>query len=497
MSGLKKHKDLTNIHRVQCFEYANAAARAAATGFVPADIGKVARDIDTNCFWVLVDDAPITWEEITNKTIPPDTDIKVAVSTNDTTAGFLDDELTVSVGTNATSAIEKSITNPSADEKLNIQIDPDRINTDRLVAVDSGDTAGELETKLVPGANITITKTGPVGNRQLEISTDSELTQDCPAVQVRRTTDQTFTATYTDVTFDQTDVETFPGTIEHDNTNTDRILLKEDGLYRIHYHSQTNVNAQGMFNYRVRANDTTVLNGSISYREDGGDTFPNGLSFSYEATAGDFVSLQIQNTGGSGVMEAPIILTVEKCAGAKGDKGDTGSGSNITLESNDVPVPNTPHSIINFATPDFTVTDNGGGQATIALGAPANVFGTEFAEAESLSESSTGSTAFQNKVSLVTGIVPAGRYRVGYSYRWRHSSTSGDFSARVEENNSIERMYHQQEPQDSGTNQAHRVGGFFNTTLTNASHQFDLDFREQSGGTAFISEARLEFWRVS
>ena len=496
MSGLKKHKDLTNIHRVQCFEYADAATRAAATGFVPADIGKVARDIDTNCFWVLVDDDPATWEEITNKTIPPDTDIKVAVSASDTTAGFLFDELTVSVGTNPTAALEKSITNPGFDEKLNIQLDPDRINTDRLVAVDSGDTAGELETKLVAGANISITKTGPVGNRQLEISTDAEISQDCPAVQVRRTTDQTFTGTYTDVTFDQTDVETEPGTIEHDNTNTDRIQLKETGLYRIHYHSQTNINSQGVFNYRVRANDTDVIDGSMSFREDGGDTFPNGLSFSYEATAGDFISLQIQNSGGSGVLEAPVIMTVEKCAGAKGDKGDTGSGSSITLQADDVTVPGGPHDTLNFSD-DFTVTDNGSGKATVDLATPVSVFGSEYAEAESLGESSTGSATFQNKVSLVTGVVPAGRYRVGYSYRWRHSSTSGDFNARIEENNTTERMYHQQEPQDSGTNQAHRVGGFFNTTLTNASHQFDLDFREQSGGTAFISEARLEFWRIS
>lgn len=56
-----------------------------------------------------------------------DTDVKVKVSATDTTSGYLNDELTVSNGTNPTSALEKSITSPSGDEKLNIKFDQTKI----------------------------------------------------------------------------------------------------------------------------------------------------------------------------------------------------------------------------------------------------------------------------------------------------------------------------------------------------------------------------------
>jgi hypothetical protein len=57
-----------------------------------------------------------------------DTDVKVKVSAADTTAGYLNDELTVSNGTNPTNPLEKSITSPGGDEKLNIQFDQTKLS---------------------------------------------------------------------------------------------------------------------------------------------------------------------------------------------------------------------------------------------------------------------------------------------------------------------------------------------------------------------------------
>jgi hypothetical protein len=56
------------------------------------------------------------------------TDEKVKVSSADTTAGYLNTEITVSNGTNPTSALEKTITSPAADEKLNFQFDQSKIS---------------------------------------------------------------------------------------------------------------------------------------------------------------------------------------------------------------------------------------------------------------------------------------------------------------------------------------------------------------------------------
>jgi hypothetical protein len=61
------------------------------------------------------------------------TDEKVKVSAADTTPGYLNDEFTVSNGTNTTSPLEKSITNPAADEKLNIKFDETKVNHNNLL----------------------------------------------------------------------------------------------------------------------------------------------------------------------------------------------------------------------------------------------------------------------------------------------------------------------------------------------------------------------------
>lgn len=53
--------DSSNVHRAHAFEYANAAARTAATGMAPADVGKLALQLDTMALWILSDDSPVTW----------------------------------------------------------------------------------------------------------------------------------------------------------------------------------------------------------------------------------------------------------------------------------------------------------------------------------------------------------------------------------------------------------------------------------------------------
>lgn len=43
--------------------YADAATRAAATGFIANDIGRVAWQLDNDTFWMLKDETP-TWVQI-------------------------------------------------------------------------------------------------------------------------------------------------------------------------------------------------------------------------------------------------------------------------------------------------------------------------------------------------------------------------------------------------------------------------------------------------
>lgn len=59
------HKNITlgDQHFLQQWEPANAAARTALV-VTASDVGKVARQLDTNVFYLLMDDSPMTWADI-------------------------------------------------------------------------------------------------------------------------------------------------------------------------------------------------------------------------------------------------------------------------------------------------------------------------------------------------------------------------------------------------------------------------------------------------
>jgi hypothetical protein len=63
MSTPIEHLDipLEERHAPHNWEYADATAREAATGFVPEDIGRQALQLDDFSRWTLIDDDPATW----------------------------------------------------------------------------------------------------------------------------------------------------------------------------------------------------------------------------------------------------------------------------------------------------------------------------------------------------------------------------------------------------------------------------------------------------
>ncbi len=63
---MTEHEDLPydENHLSYSLSYADVTAREAAS-LLPADIGRIARQLDTETYWMLVDDSPLTWKEIT------------------------------------------------------------------------------------------------------------------------------------------------------------------------------------------------------------------------------------------------------------------------------------------------------------------------------------------------------------------------------------------------------------------------------------------------
>ena len=62
-TGLHKDLAITELHRIQSLEFADATARGAYAA-TAADVGRVCQQLDTNAFYILQDDSPLTWEQI-------------------------------------------------------------------------------------------------------------------------------------------------------------------------------------------------------------------------------------------------------------------------------------------------------------------------------------------------------------------------------------------------------------------------------------------------
>lgn len=88
MSGT--HKNQTENHRPHTWEFANAAARIAFTGYTAPttdSVGKWARQLDDNSYWTLTDDSPITWSAVTGGASSTDFTAHVALDSTQTVHG--------------------------------------------------------------------------------------------------------------------------------------------------------------------------------------------------------------------------------------------------------------------------------------------------------------------------------------------------------------------------------------------------------------------------
>lgn len=253
------------------------------------------------------------------------------------------------------------------------------------------DAKGDL---LVATADDIVTRL-PVGTDDQVLSADSaEATglkwvdssggtpSDQPAFSARKDGDQTLTGSYADVTSWLT-----PDEITSDfsfDTLTGVVTINTTGLYLVHFATTTEVST-----------GTDRSGSRIKMQRDAGvgyNDIPSSIQGMYnrnatsgytnaawsrvlELSSGDMLKMQaIQDSGVDTVFleSDSTIMNIVKLSGTKGDKGDTGSGSNITVEDEGTPVTGTPHSILDFKGALVAATNAGGGQADISIGGDAN-----------------------------------------------------------------------------------------------------------------------------
>jgi len=310
-------------------------------------------------------------------------------------------------------------------------------------------------------------------------------------VQSQRTTNVTFATSWADVTIDTTDYESDFAVLEHNDSNRARFDIKESGYYQLSYQFTALETGGARLSSRLYKNNSTVVLGSDRFMEVGTDVL-NAVCVT-QFNAGDYFTLQLLRTGGTtGTGYANIVVYAIKLGGSKGEKGEPGSGTTLTLKDNGTLVTGTPHATLNFDG-GMDVVNDGAGQATVFI-----IFGRWIAQAASDALSTTTSTTYQQKLRLSTGPIEAGTYRVGWMYDWQITSTNSNFDGRVQLNDTTLLMAHLEEAQDSATGQRHQVSGFAYVTLTAATHNIDIDYRtSNAAATARIQNARLEIWRVN
>ena len=328
------------------------------------------------------------------------------------------------------------------------------------------------------------------------------------ALQIRRTTSYTLTSSYVDITFNTTDVETDPSIIEHNNSNTDRIDIKEDGTYLITYGGTGRTQASNdtcRIEGQVTVDDGAAIAGSYALSGTFEDTSIDGAyeavddylshTFLAELTAGEFITLQFRyqpGADGADILANTASFKVVRLEGLRGDRGPAGAGSTVIIQDEGVDLPNTPHSIINFVGDAVEATDSTG-VATITIEG-GTFSGSEFQQVSSEGESTTTSGSWQQKLRLTTSNLDSGTYRIGWYCEFTTDDGSEECEVQVELNDTTQLAYVLEEPNPVTAWEI--LAGFKYESLSGVN-TIDIDFANPSAGTSSIRRARLEIWRVS
>jgi hypothetical protein len=137
------------------------------------------------------------------------------------------------------------------------------------------------------------------------------------------------------------------------------------------------------------------------------------------------------------------------------------------------------------------------------------MFGLFIGSSEETTAGTTTSTTFQQFMRYTTPSVAAGDYLIQWFYIWNHDATTSDFEGRVQVDDTTDLIdpsgtgIHKAEPKDAagggvgGSTQRYTASGMREVTLTAATHNIDIDYRTDVGGTSStIYHGVIVVWRV-
>ena len=262
-------------------------------------------------------------------------------------------------------------------------------------------------------------------------------------------------------------------------------------------------------NSRTQSECRLEINTGVTWNAVGGTTSEmylrqtnfgaTGMFFAaLDLNVGDKVRMNLRRQSGSSPVTTQAngsslsLLKIKGTKGDKGDKGDNGSGSNIVIQKDDVTI-GVVTNTLNFEGA-VTVTDEGSNKTTVSV---SSIFGSEPGDAESDGTSTTTSTSYQNKVTLTTGVLPSGKYKVSYYAEYRNNNNGGGVEVEIDVGGTVI-AHGGMEPDDKNVDY-HSIGGFKISTL-NGAQTIRIRYRRSSHsglGTAECRRARIEIYRIS
>lgn len=126
------------------------------------------------------------------------------------------------------------------------------------------------------------------------------------------------------------------------------------------------------------------------------------------------------------------------------------------------------------------------------------LFGSEFEYMLDSTESSTNSTAYQNKLTITASGIPDGAYRLGWHFEWRISKSNREFEYRIRYDDTTNFKEDTISPFVDVSVWNPVTNFYYVENVISGTHTFTMDYSSNNTrSTAYIRESRFEFWRVS
>lgn len=147
------------------------------------------------------------------------------------------------------------------------------------------------------------------------------------ASQYQCTSTITATTTFTDVSFDTTNIENYNTVIKKNSTNTNQINIYSSGFYYIEYGTRSLASSTiTTSNMQLYKNGTTIIPGSSFTQKTYQNETQDFTGFAIaEFSAGDYFTLQLsRGSEGSLTFPGPTNLAIHQLLGATGATGSRG-----------------------------------------------------------------------------------------------------------------------------------------------------------------------------